>query len=139
MGTGLGSSIILSSPHPHPHPLSLSSSPHLSRPFLPLLRLRSHPPPPLISLSLSLSPRLDKFISKCYVTNVDVQLDSVTVTCHNDELNSIPSLQSGSPIPLVAIPGDDLHLDLPTPPFGLLPAGRNSVFEELPVGNCTLN
>ncbi|KAF3336260.1 solute carrier family 40 member 2 [Carex littledalei] len=129
MGTGLGSSIILSSPHPHP----LSSSPHLSRPFLPLLRLRSHPPPPLISLSLSLSPRLDRFISKCCVTNVDVQLDAVTVTCQNDELNNIPSLQSGCPIPLVAITGDDLDLDLPTPPFGLLPAGRNSVFEELPV------
>lgn len=129
MGTGLGSSIILSSPHPHPHPLS--SSPHLRRPFLPLLRLRSHPPPPLISLS----PRLDRFISKCCVTNVDVQLDAVTVTCQNDELNNIPSLQSGCPIPLVAITGDDLDLVLPTPPFGLLPAGRNSVFEELPVIN----
>lgn len=127
MGTGLGSSILLSSPRPH-----------LSRPFLPLLRLRSHaPPPPLISLSLS--PRLDKFISKCCVTNVEVELDSVTVTCQNDELNSIPSLQSGCPIPLVAITGDDLDLDidLPTPPFGLLPAGQNSVFEELPVRNCT--
>ncbi|XP_078168657.1 iron-regulated protein 3 [Carex rostrata] len=127
MGTGLGSSILLSSPRPH-----------LSRPFLPLLRLRSPPPPPpppLISLSLSLSPRLDKFIPKCCVTNVEVELDSVTVTCQNDELNSIPSLQSSCPIPLVAITGDDLDLDidLPTPPFGLLPAGQNSVFEELPV------
>lgn len=113
MGSGLGFALLLSS---SPH------SPHLTRPFLPLLRLRSPPPPPSVT-----SSRLHTFNPNCCVTNLDLQLDHpIPITSHHDEFHDLPS------IPLVTLTAAADN-DLSTQPFPLLHPPQDSLFEELPV------